>query len=340
MGLFNKASVPVWYMRQAGRYHQHYQERRKKHSFMELCKNPDLACEVTLGPIEDFNFDAAILFSDLLFPLEFMNLGLSYESGPPTLEKHIKEVNDLKRISYDASKISEFFKFQKDALKLLTKNLPKEKTLLGFVGSPFTLYTYAVEGSHSGSLVSAKKGLYDGRFKCISEHLLIILKENMALQAEGGAEVVCIFDTAAGELSLNDYSKFVLPLIRSLTKDFKQKYPDKKILYYTKHTNISYLNKIQDDNIDILGIDWRVDLANALEVLGNYYYIQGNMDPCWLHLEWKDLEANLKSIYQGVVNSKADMKKWIFSLGHGVTVKTPEENVRKSIKFVHENYKI
>jgi uroporphyrinogen decarboxylase len=179
MGLFNdrtifkngKTAVPVWFMRQAGRYHDHYQNIKKNSDFMTMCKNPELATEITMGPISEFGFDAAILFSDLLFPLEQMGMGLSYESGPPQLSFKLETPEHLRKLHLINS-AEEFFGFQKRALELLKNRLPNNKTLLGFVGGPFTLYTYAVEGSHSGNLISSKKGLYDGRFHGFMEILM------------------------------------------------------------------------------------------------------------------------------------------------------------------------
>ena len=140
-----KTKVPVWFMRQAGRYHNHYQGIKKNSDFMTMCKNPELAAEITMGPIDDFNFDAAILFSDLLFPLEQLNMGLSYHSGPPTLEWNMKDLESLNKLKV-LEPSEKFYRFQADALRLLKEKLPHPKTLLGFVGAPFTLYTYACEG--------------------------------------------------------------------------------------------------------------------------------------------------------------------------------------------------
>lgn len=165
----DKTQVPVWFMRQAGRYHDHYQNLKKTYSFMELCKQPKLACEVTMGPIEEFNFDAAILFSDLLFPLEQLGMDLVYNPGPK-LGFKIDTLEDISKLNSSADQ--DFFKFQHDACQLLRESLPKTKTLLGFVGAPFTLYAYAVEGSHAGALVSSKTGLYDGRYEKFCELLI------------------------------------------------------------------------------------------------------------------------------------------------------------------------
>ena len=178
---------------------------------MTMCKNPELACEVTLGPIQDFKFDAAILFSDLLFPLEHLGMGLTYEPGPK-LSWHLEKPEDLKKLKA-VKPAKDFFKFQAEACRLIVNKLPDDITLLGFVGAPFTLYTYAVEGSHSGNLVSSRKGFYDGRFQGFCETLFSELLEEMVLQVAGGADAVALFDTAAGELSPFDYKRFVVPEI-------------------------------------------------------------------------------------------------------------------------------
>ena len=344
MGLFNdritkenKTQVPVWFMRQAGRYHRHYQNIRKDHEFMSMCKNPKLAHEITHGPLDEFNFDAAILFSDLLFPLEQMGMGLSYHSGPPTLEVSLDSVEDIKRLKV-TTKPDEFYAFQKEACTLLRSSMPSHKTLLGFVGSPFTLYSYAVEGAHKGNLTSSKLGLIDGRYDYFVELLLENLLGEMLVQAEGGADAICLFDTACGEVDQNTFKTKLLPTIKSLTKRFKQSYPDKKIIYYSKMTNLSYLTEIEDDNIDVLGIDWRVNVTKALDKLGNDYYIQGNLDPSLLFLPWENLEKEWLTIWDKVTASKVGPRKWICGLGHGVLPKTPEENVKKSVELIHQRF--
>lgn len=328
--------IPVWFMRQAGRYHDHYQNLKKSNTFIDLCKTPELALETTMGPMNEFDFDAAILFSDLLFPLEHLGMGLTYDPGPK-LGFCLDDKEDLNKLK-NVAPPREFFNFQKEACKLLKKELNPSKTLLGFVGAPFTLYTYAVEGSHSGALVKSKKGLYTGLFDGFMEKLLSNVLEEMIIQAEGGADAICIFDTAAGELGYYDYQRFAVPNIKFLTSSFKEKFPDKKIIYYSKHTTFSQLKTLEDKNIDVLGIDWRLDIAKALDIFGDDYYIQGNMDPCWLHLEWSQLEGHLLTFIDRLRNKKAPLDKWIFGLGHGVLQHTPQENVQKAVKLVHERF--
>lgn len=343
MGLFNdriqsengKTQVPVWFMRQAGRYHSHYQNIKKNSDFISMCKTPELALEITMGPIEDFNFDAAILFSDLLFPLEQMGMGLTYAPGPK-LGFTLENPSDLKKLNL-VDTPENFYKFQADSCSLLRAKLPKEKTLLGFVGAPFTLYTYAVEGGHSGNLTASKKGLVNGLWQGFTELLLPNLLTEMKLQAEAGADAICLFDTAVGELSFSDYKKYIPTLLRTITAEFKSSYPDKKIIYYSKLTQPYYLEEIQDPNIDVIGIDWRNDLAEHLNRFGKDYMIQGNIDPSWLHLPWDELEKNLNGFWETLQNKKVDPSRWIAGLGHGVLQQTPEENVRNTVGWIHSN---
>jgi uroporphyrinogen decarboxylase len=344
MGLFNnrnqinnKKMVPIWFMRQAGRYHQHYQNLKKSHTFMELCKNPELACEVTLGPIESFGFNAAILFSDLLFPLEYLNLGLSYDSGRPELSKQLNEQTNLDDLK-PTEPTSSFFAFQKNACALLREKLPQNVDLLGFVGAPFTLLTYACEGEHSGSLVDTKKFMHSKSFHPFMEKLITCILEEASLQLDGGADTMCFFDTAVGELCLSDYEEFILPYLERVTQTLKAKYHHKKIVYYSRNTHLNYLKKLNNCAIDVLGLDWRIDLKEAFATFGDRYYLQGNMDPAWLHLPWEILEKKLEKQRSKLIGYEKYFDRYIFGLGHGVLVKTPEVNVFNTVNWVKANY--
>lgn len=304
---------------------------------MTMCKNPELAKEVTLGPIQDFGFNAAILFSDLLFPLEQLGLGLSYHSGPPTLEWQLQSKDDLKKLKVKAPG-EEFYKFQGDACKLLRAQLPKDVTLLGFVGAPFTLYTYAVEGSHAGNLVSSKQGLYDGRWEGFCDILIPELLKEMKVQAENGADAVCLFDTAAGELSPGDYRDLVVPKLSFVMREFKKANPNKKIIYYSKHTQAAHVKCLDLSLIDVVGVDWRCDLVEIQKLLPPNVFIQGNLDPAWLHLP-KDLMLKKAAAYYDDLRARGlDFKRWIAGLGHGVLIQTPEENVRSLVKLIQSQH--
>ena len=230
----NRGRPPVWFMRQAGRYHRHYQRLRTRHDFMDLCKRPDLAVEVTLGPIEDFGFDAAILFSDLLFPLEAMGMGLRYEPGPK-LDWHLKSTADLARLRGGAARATQM-SFQAEAIARLRARLPSDCSLIGFVGGPFTLYAYAAAGSHEGFARDGLAGLDNGLYAGFTERLRDLLAANMALQAEAGADCVAIFDTAAGTLAPDRFAQLAAPALAAVVQQFRARCPETPLIYYSRDT--------------------------------------------------------------------------------------------------------
>ncbi|HEX4922736.1 MAG TPA: uroporphyrinogen decarboxylase family protein [Bdellovibrionales bacterium] len=323
---------PIWMMRQAGRYHKHYQGLRAKHSFMELCKDPELATQVTLGPIEDFDFDVAILFSDLLFPLEALGMGLSYPDTGPKLGWHLSE-QTIQKLKTPAEAWREL-EFQREALQTLRKRLPQDKSLIGFVGGPWTLFVYAVEGSHAGSLIESKKNLR--LFDRFAEYLMPLLKKNIELQLEGGAEVVMIFDTAAGELSPALYHALVVPQLTKLAQWFPG-----KVGYYSKGTNVSHYAHalFVSDAFAGLGFDHRWKLTDNLKHF-NGGFIQGNFDQTLLFLPKPEFQKELDRFLQPLREMAPEARAgWVCGLGHGVLPKTPEENVRHFVKYVREVFR-
>ena len=334
----NPHKTPVWFMRQAGRYHSHYQNIKKNSNFMTMCKDSDLACEITMGPIRDFGFDAAILFSDLLFPLEQMNLGLNYDQGPPELKELITEPKDLEKAK-DLVDPEKFYLFQKEALQKISKSLQIEKpntTLLGFVGAPLTLFCYASEGKHAGILYNFKKALHSGLYEGFCEILMPNLLKNIEMQMEGGADAVVLFDTVAGELDPFDYKKFVTPKIFYITEEIKKKFPNKKILYFSKGTQLHHLKDYKESMLDGLSIDWRCNMLEFFEFFKDRFYIQGNLDPYALLLPWNQLKAKIEDLYLMTKNKNFVKEKWIFNLGHGVMPLIPEENVRQTVQFIQQ----
>ena len=321
---------PVWFMRQAGRYHAHYQKLRQAHTFMELCKQPKLACEVALGPIEDFDFDVAILFSDLLFPLEALGMGLKYDPSPE-LGWRLNPDN-LKKLRPFKDAIADL-EFQREALQVTRKALPKDKSLIGFVGGPWTLFSYAVEGEHKGHLIPAKSG-----FKLYSqfcEHLLPLLEANIQLQLEGGAELVMLFDTAAGELSPLIFKTLVQGHILQLA----HKFPG-KLGYYSKGTVPAHIHELRRDAAFAgFGVDHRWDLSEELK--GNAHgFLQGNFDQALLFLPEEDFRKQLDLYLQTFqALSQVQRRHWVSGLGHGVLPATPEKNVRHFVKHVREVFK-
>ena len=331
----NEARPPVWFMRQAGRYHSHYQKLKEKHSFVELCKLPEVACEATMGPIRDFDFDAAILFSDLLFPLEVMGMGLRYDPGPK-LDWHLREKGDLKKLAGGAEKARELG-YQAEAMRLIRRALDPSKGLLGFVGGPATLFAYAVEGGHSGELASAKAGIDDGRFDGFNEKLLDLLAANMALQARAGADTIAVLDTCAGEFDPRTYRARIVPSLQELLTRFKGLCPDVPVTYYSKKTGPEHWAALEGLPIACKGIDWHHDIAQVLKEWGGRWAIQGNVDPDWLHLEPVELERRLREFFARVASLPAQARRgWVCGLGHGVLQKTPESNVRLFLRLQRE----
>ena len=225
--LNNNGVPPIWFMRQAGRYHSHYQQLRAQSSFLELCRNPALATEVALGPIQDFDFDAAILFSDILFPLEALGRNLDFTDSGPKLGVW-NPLTDLSACE-TLEKATQKLKFQAEAMRMTRSRLPNNKSLVGFIGGPWTLFTYWIEESHKAPLLESKKYLsFFSHFMEVLEPLLI---NNISLQLENGAEVVNIFDTSAGELSPSLFEQYVRPTIERIAETFP-----KKIFYYSRGT--------------------------------------------------------------------------------------------------------
>jgi uroporphyrinogen decarboxylase len=323
---------PVWMMRQAGRYHKHYQSLRARHSFTELCKIPELAAETALGPIRDFDFDAAIVFSDLLFPLEALGMGLSYDDGPPKLGFSLDEGSFPRLKSW--SDACPALAFQGDAVKATRALLPAEKSLIGFVGGPWTLFVYAVEGGHTGSLVKSKQ-LLPSLFPRFAETLLPLLGYTIGRQLEAGAETVMIFDTAAGELAPGSFARYALPFLTALAR----LYPG-KLGYYGKGTTESHQEEIVKSGAPFAGtgVDHRHSLARLLP-LHHRGFLQGNFDQALLHLDEKSFElaatAYLRPFQELSVKGRAG---WVAGLGHGVLPGTPERNVKRFVELVREAF--
>jgi len=317
---------PIWLMRQAGRYHQHYQALRQKHSFVDLCKQPELAAEVALGPVQDFDFDAAILFSDLLFPLEALGMGLDYtDRGPQLGWKLDTETFSQLRSVEDAWP---HLLFQGEAVRATRARLPEDRSLIGFVGGPWTLFVYAIEGSHAGALTASKKLL--SLFSRFCEAIVPLLARNIELQLNNGAELVMIFDTAAGELPPDIFHSEVTPQLELLTQKHSA-----RIGYYSKGTQAAHLRQtlFTGGRLAGVGVDHRWDMAEALGMFSQGF-VQGNFDQALLLSEADEMKRRLTKSLEALMHH--DRSGWICGLGHGVLPGTPEENVRIFVDTVRE----
>jgi uroporphyrinogen decarboxylase len=313
-------------MRQAGRYHKHYQALRQKYSFMDLCKRPELAAEVALGPVSDFDFDAAILFSDLLFPLEALGMGLEYTDRGPQLGWSLNEQTLVRLLSIEDAWPS--LLFQGEAMRATRDRLPSDRSLIGFVGGPWTLFVYAVEGSHKGSLVESKRLL--SLFPGFCETIVPLLAKNIEMQLDGGAEVVMIFDTAAGELPPDIFKREVVPQLQALTSK-----NSRRIGYYSKGTQAAHLRDALFTSGELagVGIDSRWNMTEAFDLFPRGF-VQGNFDQALLLCERNELKQHLTRYLEPL--AKQTRPGWICGLGHGVLPGTPEDNVRLFVDTVRE----
>ena len=321
---------PVWFMRQAGRYHDHYQALKKDHTFEELCKNPLLAAETAMGPINEFDFDVAILFSDILFPLEALGMDLSYNPGPQ-FGLHLNEEN-ANSLLVNQNPIS-FMNFQGEAIERTIERLPKEKSLIGFVGGPWTLISYACninKDSRQINLSNFQIGLLDNV-------MLPLLKENIKLQLNAGAEVVMIFDSAAHQLDEEDLNIYLEKTFNSLAKEFPN-----KVGYYAKD-GINYETIIakQDDNeIDLagMGLDSNIDIRDYFKKTTNGF-VQGNFSEHFLTLPHEEFLPKLDMFINQMSDlTPEDRAGWVCGLGHGVLKTTPQENVKEFVRRIREAF--
>jgi uroporphyrinogen decarboxylase len=321
---------PIWMMRQAGRYHWHYQKLREKHSFVDLCRIPELAAEAARGPVEDFDFDLAILFSDLLFPLEALGLALSYEDSGPKLDPKLDatQINRFRSLEDALPRLE----FQREAMRLTREVIPSHKSVIGFVGGPWTLFVYAVEGSHQGSLRKSKAD--PALYRAFADRMVPLLVENIRLQLDGGAEVVMILDTAAGEASPDWFRRELLGDILPLVNAFPR-----RVGYYSKGSQPAHLRDPRLGEVPLagVGVDWRWDMTEALGMFGRQGFVQGNFDPALLFLPHDAFADALKRWLEPVAAlSPAERRGWVCGLGHGLLPATPEENVRTFVKIVRE----
>lgn len=320
---------PVWMMRQAGRYHKHYQRLKEKYTFEDLCKNPELAAKTAMGPIEDFDFDVAILFSDILFPLEALGMNLRYNPGPQ-FDWNLQTLADFELLLpvKDALRNLEF---QKNALKITRSMLPDTKSLIGFVGGPYTLYSYATTGKHSG------KDAFPLMAREMREKFMpliqALLKENIQLQLDGGAEAVMIFDTAAGSLSPAMFREIVMPGIKYFTDEFPG-----KIGYYALSVTNHHLDIYNEiENLAGFGVDHRFQIEKLLKDNQGNGFLQGNFDQSLLFLTRDDFTNQLHNFLRPIKEMSIDERiGWVCGLGHGVLPGTPEDHVKLFVEIVRE----
>ena len=321
-------TTPIWLMRQAGRYLPEYRRVREKVDFLTLCKTPDLAVEVTLQPIRRFGFDAAIVFSDILVPVEAMGVSMVFSPGPVIADPVRSEeaVRALRRPDPERD-----LNFVLETVRILRQELPPQVALIGFAGAPFTLAAYLVEGRGSKDFAVLKSLMYQDPvvFHALMEKLSLVVADFLKAQIEAGAQAVQIFDTWAGLLAPRDYSDYVLPhLVRIVEQVHTETVP---VILYGNGTG-GLLELMDATGADVLSLDWRVSMADARRRLGTRRPLQGNLDPAVLLAPSELVHQRVRDI----LNEVGVDTPHVFNLGHGVSPRVPPEAVADLVQFVHE----
>lgn len=326
--------TPIWLMRQAGRYMSEYRRLRERYTLLEMIKTPELACAVTLQPIEAFDLDAAIIFADILPPLEGMGLRLRYAEGEgPVIDNPVRTAEDIARLRTPAPE--EALPFTLEAIRLARAQLDARNIpLIGFSGAPFTLAAYAIEGGSSRNYARVK-GLmmrdpvaWDALMMKLSE----VVGAYLLAQARAGAQALQLFDSWAGQLSPDDYRQYALPYTqRAITIARYGVIPNVPIIHFATETG-AYVEEMRATGADVVSVDWRVNLGAAWMRIGDQTAIQGNLDPVALLAPWEAVEQRARA----VLDEMRARPGHIFNLGHGVLPATEPDTVRRLVEFVHE----
>ena len=325
-------TTPVWIMRQAGRYLPEYMAVRSKVTFIELCKTPALAAEVTLSAQRVLGADAAILFADLLPILEPMGLDLEYAKGEgPIIHNPVRTPAEVDRVVKleDVSSLQFVF----DCVRLVRRDLPADIPLIGFAGAPFTLASYIIEGGGSKNYITTKKLMYAdrGAWHALMQRLSTSLVRYLQAQIDAGCQAVQLFDSWAGCLSPHDYREYVLPYTKAVIDGLNGAVP--VINFLTG--NPALLPLCREAGGDVIGLDWRIDLSAGWQAVGHDRAVQGNLDPVTL---LADLET-LRERTRDVLAQAAGRPGHIFNLGHGVMPEVNPENVKALVELVHEGFR-
>jgi uroporphyrinogen decarboxylase len=322
-------TTPIWIMRQAGRYLPEYREVRSKVTFLELCKRPELAAEVTLSAQRVLGVDAAILFADLLPILQPMGFELEYTPhGGPSIGNPLRTAGDVERVSEvtDVSELGYVF----EAVRMIRQELPGDIPLLGFAGAPFTLASYAIEGAGSQHYVHTKKLMFkdESAWNALMDLFVASIVRYLTGQIEAGCQAVQLFDSWAGCLSPADYQRYVLPHTKRVIDALPAGVP---VIHFLTG-NPALLSAQRAAGGSVIGVDWRVDLKEAWETVGHDVAVQGNLDPVALYADRETLRRRAREVLESAERRPGH----IFNLGHGVLPDMDPDNVKALVDIVHE----
>jgi uroporphyrinogen decarboxylase len=322
--------TPVWFMRQAGRYMPEYRKVREKHPILEVVKTPELAVEVTLQPVNAFDLDAAIIFADILPPLEGMGIELAFAKGEgPVIHNPVRRPADVEALRVPPAEENVWFTLE--AIRLARRELDGKVPLIGFSGAPFTLASYLIEGGSSRHYLRTKGLMYEhpAAWHTLMDKLAQLVAGYLRAQAKAGAQALQLFDSWVGALSPGDYQEYVLPYSRQVIETARS--TGVPVIHFGTNTN-GMLELMKEAGGDVIGVDWRINLDDARRRLGYDVAIQGNLDPVALFAPLPEIERRAADVLQRAGGRPGH----IFNLGHGILPQTPVEHVAALVEFVHE----
>jgi uroporphyrinogen decarboxylase len=321
--------TPVWFMRQAGRYMAEYRALRAKHSILDLCKTPELAAQVTLQPIDRFPLDAAIIFADILLPLEPMGLSLEFAAGEgPVIHNPVRNQADVERLNViDGGELD----YVADAIRQARRVLNGRVPLIGFAGAPFTLASYAIEGGSSRNYLLTKQLMYSEpkAWHQLMDKFARVITGYLRLQIKAGAQAIQLFDSWVGCLSVGDYVEYVMPHVQLIFEGLKRE--GVPMIHFGTGTS-AMLPQMRQAGGDVIGIDWRIHLDVAWATVGHDVAVQGNLDPLTLFAPLHEIERRVEDILRRAGGRPGH----IFNLGHGILPTTPLDHVAATIDMVHK----
>src|SRR6202041_688838 len=321
--------TPVWFMRQAGRYMAEYRAIRKQYSLIEICKKPEVAAQVTIEAAEILKVDAAIIFADLLLPLEVMGLPFHFDAAEgPKIDRPVRTPEDVARLRTDrAADLG----YVSEAVKLVVRHFGDMLPVIGFCVGPFTLASYMIEGGGSRHYLFTKKMMYSApaAWNVLMKKLVTVTAEYSAEQVLAGADTIQIFDSWVGCLSVEDYRRYVLPHVTNLVRTLQA--TGAPIIYFGTDSP-TLLPAMNETGAEVIGLDWRIALDEGWRTLGHNRAVQGTLDPVLLSADWKELQPRAEDI----LRRAAVLPAHIFNLGHGIPPETPVENVKNLARLVQE----
>ncbi len=320
---------PVWFMRQAGRYLREYREIRARHGILEICKRPDLAAAVTLQPVEILDVDAAIIFADLLLPVEPMGLKLKFVAGAgPLIGNPVRTTEDIDALSISST---DDLGYVGEAIQLVVKALAGRVPVIGFVGAPFTMASYILEGGPSRTFLRTKQMMYanESLWRRLMGKLVDVLGPFALLQVAAGARAIQVFDSWIGALGPDDYVRFVAPYSRALIERVRS--TGVPVIHFGTGAG-GFFRELHAAGGDVLGIDWRVNIDQAWMDISYRSAIQGNLDPAALLAPLPELRMRVHELLKRTGTRPGH----IFNLGHGILPETPVEHVRAVVGYVRE----